>query len=424
MTELEQHLFAEIDKIKLIDPYTQINPLEPTAKSLADILVHHYYTELAHSAGMDPDRVKYTVQGNEQIKAVLEYMPRFSNTAQYHWFVDIAQEFFGLEKDDVTVDDLDFLLEKSTVLANEYWEQNVIKRSKLESVFVPYDFGSPPDAVNSFYLPILKMDDIVAIFDGQATRARLNKITDIDVTNANSLRLALHKVFDIFQEQKFVACSCNISPDLELDSFSQTKIDNLVIKANRGERFNKQERNELATFILVELSYRCQEHDVPFQLRVGAIKDVYDHGVVAGTDLLDQRTSLYNLRKLFNMFPKVYYPVSIISHPQNHELVSYAWIYHNVLAFGHWSYSNIPTMITHDMSARLQSIPRNKIIGYFSDAPKLEFILPKFKMYKTSLARVLARDFIGDQKWSEEKVVDLAVDVLYRNVKKVFNSSF
>jgi glucuronate isomerase len=421
MTELEQHIFSEIDKIELIDPYTQINSLDPTANSLADILGHHYFTELAHSAGMDPDRVKYTVKDENRIKAVLEYMPRFSNTAQYHWFLDIAQEFFNFNKNDVTIDDFDFLKEQSKVQCDADWEQKVISHTGLVSVFVPYDFGSPPDKRDPFYLPLLKMDDLVAIFDGQKTRARLNKITDIDVTNANSLRLALHKVFDIFEGLNFVACSCIIPPDLELNSFSQTRIDNLVIKANRGEHFNKQERNELATFILVELSYRCQEHNVPFQLRVGGVKDVYDHGVIAGTDLLDQRTSLFNLRKLFNMFPKVYYPVSIISHPQNHELVSFAWIYHNVLAFGHWSYSNIPTMITHDVSARLQSIPRNKIIGYFSDAPKLEFILPKFKMYKKSLARVLARDFIGDQKWSEEKVVDLATDILHNNVKAIYN---
>jgi len=35
-------------------------------------------------------------------------------------------------------------------------------------------------------------------------------------------------------------------------------------------------------------------------------------------------------------------------------------------------------------------VPQNKIIGYFSDAYYLEFILPKFRMYKWELATALA----------------------------------
>lgn len=423
MVPTEKELFAAIDKIPIIDPWSRVSAAKPTAESLADILLHHHFTELAHSSGMDPDMVKYTVSDDKRIRAVLEYMPRFSNTAPYHWFVEMANTFFGIKKSDIDATDYDQLVAASSVLQSEDWEQKVVAKSQLQAAFVPYDYSSPPAESGRFYLPVLQTDDLVAVFDGRATRARLNKITDIEVTNASSLRLALHKIFDLFEEKGFVACSCAIPPDIELNSFSQTRIDNLIIKANSGKHFDRGERNELATFILVELSYRCQEHNVPFHLRVGGIRDVYDHGIHGGTDLLDQRTSLFNLRKLFNMFPKVFYPVSIISHPQNHELVSYSWIYHNVVACGHWSFSDVPTFVTHDLSARLQAIPRNKIIGYFSEAPTLEFVHPKFKMFKTSLARVLARDFVVDKGWSHEKAIDLARDILLNNIKNIFNLS-
>ena len=49
-------LFADLNSalsnIPLIDPHSHIDPLAPVSKSLDDILGYHYYTELAHSAGM------------------------------------------------------------------------------------------------------------------------------------------------------------------------------------------------------------------------------------------------------------------------------------------------------------------------------------------------------------------------------------
>ena len=75
---------------------------------------------------------------------------------------------------------------------------------------------------------------------------------------------------------------------------------------------------------------------------------------------------------------------------QNQELASYAWIFPNVIASGHWWYSNVPAYIESDLRARLEAVPKMKLIGYYSDAYKLEFVLPKFNMYRRMLARVLA----------------------------------
>jgi glucuronate isomerase len=41
-----------LQSMRLIDPHTHINPHQAASKTLADILGYHYYTEIAHSAGM------------------------------------------------------------------------------------------------------------------------------------------------------------------------------------------------------------------------------------------------------------------------------------------------------------------------------------------------------------------------------------
>jgi len=49
---LRTRLFDALDAIELIDPHTHINAHSPASTTLADIMGYHYYTELAHSAGM------------------------------------------------------------------------------------------------------------------------------------------------------------------------------------------------------------------------------------------------------------------------------------------------------------------------------------------------------------------------------------
>jgi glucuronate isomerase len=66
-------------------------------------------------------------------------------------------------------------------------------------------------------------------------------------------------------------------------------------------------------------------------------------------------------------------------------------------------------------------VPQTKQIAYYSDAYKLEFILPKFAMYKRILAKILAEKFVLDRGWSEEKALELGRLVLRGNTERIFN---
>ena len=56
---LRERLFAQLDALEIVDPHTHINPLSPASTTLADVLGYHYYTELAHSAGMPRDQPSF-----------------------------------------------------------------------------------------------------------------------------------------------------------------------------------------------------------------------------------------------------------------------------------------------------------------------------------------------------------------------------
>ena len=168
------------------------------------------------------------------------------------------------------------------------------------------------------------------------------------------------------------------------------------------------------------LAEHCRDFKLPFDLMIGVNRRVYRHGVHQGQDLFDQRTSLINYAELFNAFPEVTFCISVLSSGQNQELVSYSWIFPNVVTSGHWWYSNIPTYIETDCRARLQAVPKTKQIGYYSDAYKLEFVLPKYNMYRRLLARILADDFVRTGRYSERQAIDLARLLLRENIRRIF----
>src|SRR4051812_34950257 len=106
---LVRDLYTEICRIPLIDPHSHINPLKAPARTLDDILGYHYYTELAHSAGMTKELLGPEVEPRRRVRAILEHLDRIDNTVQYSWFLDIARTFLGFKGDRVTAKDCDTL---------------------------------------------------------------------------------------------------------------------------------------------------------------------------------------------------------------------------------------------------------------------------------------------------------------------------
>src|SRR3954471_16591715 len=102
--ELRGRLFRALDDLVLVDPHTHINPHAPASTTLADILGYHYYTELAHSAGMPKDQIEEPgLDPKEKVRRLVERLSPFDNTIQYSWLVEMAREFFGFMDERVPV---------------------------------------------------------------------------------------------------------------------------------------------------------------------------------------------------------------------------------------------------------------------------------------------------------------------------------
>ena len=422
--DLRKRIFDQLDELVLIDPHTHINALSPASNNLSDILGYHYYTELAHSAGLPKEQIEDpNLDPKEKVGRLIAHMNAIDNTIQYSWFVEMAQAFFGFDGDRITIDEWEPVYEQAEQkMAQPDWPQQVLQQSKLQAVFLTNDFDDPLDGFDTdVYIPCLRTDDLVFHLAKGEVRDRLAHASGTEATDAASLRSAIGKLFEHFKAHGAKACAISLPPDFVPGQVTPGRADT-AIKAVYTEGLDAEHSHQqaLAKFVFWTLAELCVEFRLPFDLMIGVNRGVYRDGVFQGQDLYDSRVSLIQFQELFNAFPSVTFPTSVLASVTNQELASYAWIFPNVVTNGHWWYSNTPTFIEHDAAARLEAVPRTKQIGYYSDMYKLEFALPKFNMYKRILARILAERYVIDRSWTEERAVDFGRQVLQGNVERVF----
>lgn len=445
--DLTRRLADELHRLPLIDPHSHINPHAAASRTLADLLGYHYYTELAHSAGLAKSQIEEPgIDPKEKVQRLVGKLGDLENTIQYSWLIEMCQVFFGFEEDRLTPANWERLYDTAArKMAEPDWEEQVLRTSRLEQVFLTNDFDDPLTGFDTNrYIPCLRTDDLVFHLGRSETRSRLQNATGIEVTSPQALVDAIGKLFEHFTQHGCRACAISLPPSFEPAPVSMHDVEPALQyvlhhdpanpgNGDRGEGWYAQLQNVLhlknltgreattvSNFVFWTLAAYCAEFKLPFDLMIGVNRRVYPDGVYQGQDLFDQRCSLIQYQKLFNAFPQVTFPISVLASASNQELVSYSWIFPNVVTNGHWWYSNIPAYIDIDCRSRLQAVPQTKQIGYYSDMYKLEFGLPKFNMYRRVLAKALAEDFVIARGWSEERALELGRRVLRGNVERIF----
>jgi glucuronate isomerase len=417
-----RELFNEMAGWPIYDPHSHIDPHRPAARNLDEILGYHYYTELTHATGMPAEQVSPDLDPKTRSQNLAEYLERIDNTVQYSWLVEIARAFHGFDHDRITPRNLVALYDRALHEQDgSEWDRHVWVATGLEGVFLTNEFDDPLEGWDTrHYVPCLRTDDLVLKLHDSRTIERLRRCSGVDVQDLTSLREAIGRVFEHFTSKGARACAISLPPEFVPRRASPRRAVTPVRRAIRSLDLRSDEHEEIRTLVFWMLAEFCADYRLPFDLMIGPIRNVYPAGVNGGRDLFDRRVSLYDYRELFNHFASVTFPVSTLSPDASAELVAYSWIFPNVLPMGHWWYSNLPAFIAADLRSRIQALPKVKLLGYYSDAYKLEFILPKFNMYRRVLAETLAEECVRGRGWPLERAVELAKAILLDNPRRVF----
>ncbi len=428
-SELVKRLYEEIDRYPIFDAHTHINPNNPSAGSLGGILSYHYYTELCNSAAYEPGWWEKGISPDELVKRIAAKLPLIHNTVQFAWFLSLSEEFLEIKREDLLEPEkLVSINEKSKKLMSEAgYLESVIEKSRLKRVYLTNQFDEKLEGFDSdFYRPCLRIDPFSYFVERDNALKRMSERTGVSINDSESFKEALDKTFSYFKEKNFAYVSVSSWPNTVIAPIKKAREDAIIKKVLSGEKLTDPELRDHVSFSFLTVANLCRKYNVPFHLMIGVDKNVYAQGVEFGDDLVDSVNSMRGYDYLFNNYPDVKFPTSVLSDTQGLELTSSAWIRHNVYPSGHWWYLNNPTDIAREVSRRLEVVPMGKLIGYYSDAYYIEFILPKFRMYKYTLARVLAEKIEVSKHdpnmlpIDEEKALEMAWKLLWENPVNIF----
>jgi len=389
--DLHRELYEGLDALPIYDIHTHIDARNAFAGSLADIIGYHYYTELANSAEYRPDFAA-EMDPDQIVRQVLERLPLFANTVQSDWLMVIGETFLGIKRSEWTSLAWQEVAAKAQkAIDAPGYRQEVLRRSGVQSIYMTNSCDEDLEGIDRrLFVPCLRVDPFVFAIDNPAERERLERASATVVRSPEDFALALRRVFNKFAAHGMAYAALSTVPNLVTRPVSDEEAAAALNQALTTGRLDEQARRAWAAYALNCVGDCCRATHKPFHLMIGVRRGAYPAGVAGGRDLMDSANSLVGYDYLFNEYWDVNFPVSVLADTSGLELAASSWIRHNVYVSGHWWYQNSPSDIARELRRRLDVVPANKLLGYYSDAYRVEFILPKFRMYKHELATVLA----------------------------------
>ena len=286
-----RELFDEMSRWPIYDPHSHIDAHRPAARNLDEVLGYHYYTELAHSAGMPAERVDAGLSPQVRARHLAQHLHQIDNTVQYSWLLEIARTFYGFTHDRITPDTIEELYDRAERTGDgAAWDQEVWNRSQLEAVFLTNDFDDPLEGWDTEkFVPCLRTDDLVLKLHEQTTVDRLIRSTGVDVQDVATLQRAIGVLFrDQVRRRGCAGLRDQPSSRLRAAAGQPEAGDNASSRRmpmnQMGYSGATRHGGDPAAWSSGPLAEYCADFRLPFDLMIGGpIRNVYPAGVAEGT---------------------------------------------------------------------------------------------------------------------------------------------
>lgn len=388
---LVTELYEQIDALPIVDIHTHVDWKTGTAANIGQILSYHYYTELANSADYHEDGFPYD-DPEALTRVILPKLAHLRNTVQHDWLMTISCEYLGIDPQEWEPENWRYIFDRSVeVMGRAEWREELLAQANIVRVFLTNAYNEDLEGLDtSLYTPCLRCEPFVLGMDRREERDTLGAFLGRRVRSTADVTAAIDRAFQRFVAHGMGYAALSTPPNLITFEVADEAAQQLLTRLVEGGEWRPEERQVWAAWAMNRLCDACRAYDHPFHLMIGVNRNVYAHSVPSGGDLFDAVNSMRGYDYILNTYPDVRFPAAVLADTAGLEITAAAWIRHNVYPSGHWWYANQPTDMAREIRRRLDVVPGNKSIGYFSDAYYLEFILPKFRMFKFELALALA----------------------------------
>lgn len=428
-------LYNALCEIPLLDAHTHIDAGHMGARGLYDILLYHMVISDLYSAGC-PDGHRMPEEPDEaeieaRVKNALPYIKYIQNTSCFWGVKTILKDLYGWEESITQANwrRLDAVIRGKS---GDNWAKEILNRANIKRVSTELwrGQGGLHDEVfqyslewafftrnqwNTYDTALLELEHAWnqetpgAPLGVTADKEALNfkkKIKDID-----DVTQAVAHYCDKIPYDKIISTASHLSTDITYASVTREQmIEALKNRANAKEKERDIYANYINELYYGALSEKCAK--IVLNYSIGAEPLPYESGSKLRTE------TVFELANMLDKYKNLKFSFYLSSLHQNQAMCTLARELPNVSLSAYWWHNFFPSSICRMIAQRLDMLPANKQVGFFSDAYCVDWAYAKAMIVRKQLAKVLAEK-IAQGQYSFDEALAIARQIVYETPQEL-----
>lgn len=428
MSDFETALRAAIEASPVYDPHSHLRAERPQADNLADlVLYHHVWIELV-SAGMPPEATSRTGLPHEvadpqmeplaRVRAALPYLHHLRGTTCGNFLRVILRDLYGLPEGRLAADTLEQALAAVAArAADPAWLEDLLhKRCGLRRVLTVEHSGTEPCAD---CLGRGREGVPTNLVSGKQTAAEtlqsIEQRLGCDLATGDDLWSGMHRLGEEYGRSGLHFAGVWLLPQVSWREPSEVRVTEVLARVRRGAPLSADDLSEFACLGL---------DGFLTGLRQGPLRTIQ---LILGAEVLPPHRSVTHwdaavpglLARLAGAYPDFHFSCSTASEVHIQDLAVVAKHVPNVSVAGYWWHTLYPHTIRKSLALRLDMVPANKIVAFFSDAYHAEWCYPKLRLVRRTLGDVLL-ERVRDGTYTADAALSLVPDLMHDNAARIY----
>jgi hypothetical protein len=419
-------------EVPMLDVHTHLCGAKLAARGLHDLLLYHMVVSDLYSAGC-PSGARLTQfpgwatreEAHQRIQEALPYVRYILNTSGWWGVRIILRDLYGWEEP-LTPENwgrLDDLIRERA--DDGAWARSIAQRVNIQRTCAEYcrrGQGEGDDVLQyslewGMFMRTQWGEYDTALYELERTWGRppeppltigwgVRPATERTIRTLEDVHAAMRHYVDSIPYERVISTAAGVSTDIDYRLPTDAE---MAAALGRRRQAGTAERDIYAAYIgeafLAALEQRADE--IVFQFSLGAEPLPYETA-----SRISQRT-LAQLAQIVSRHPRLRFQCFLASRHANQTLCTVCRELPNFSLVGFWWHNFFPAAIRHVMAERLDMVPVNKQIGFFSDAYAIEWCYAKAIIVRQQLARVLGEK-VAQGQYSFDEALSIAREILFQ----------
>jgi hypothetical protein len=429
---LANELHDGLLQVPLLDAHTHLVGGRLGARGLHDIVLYHMAVSELYSAGC-PSGARLTQypgwptveEAHSRLEEALPYLPLVRNTA-ISWGTRIALRDLYEWRDPVTADNWRRLDDRIRERADDRaWPREVMRRAGIQrfgTELARRGEGADDDILGyslewAFFTRTQWGEHDTALYElercwGKSPDSPMpigsggRPPTERAIRALDDVHAAIEHYVRAMPVDRLLSMATHVSTDID---FTPVTDQQMAVALSRRDTAGPAERDTYAVYINEAFLTRLEQvhgDRLVFQFSFGAEPLPFETG-----SRLTQR-AIAQLGETVARHPGLRFQCFLASRHANQALCTLCRELPNLSLAGYWWHNFYPGTIRQVMEERLDMLPTNRQVGFFSDAYCLEWAYAKAALVRRQLAQVLAQK-VAQGQYTRDEALATARAVLF-----------